>query len=76
MRDSSISLLVEWVTYGLMAYAGGKVGLGQFDPILAPTPIRPWISCVGESECLFEDDFCVAHRESNAVLEPCYFLPL
>ena len=59
-----------------MACAGGKVELGQFDPILAPTSIRPWISCVGESESLFEDDFRVAHRESDAVLEPCYLLPV
>ena len=61
------------MTYGLMACADGKVGLDQFDPIPVPIRIRPWISCAGESGSLFEDDFCVARRESSgAVLDPCY----
>lgn len=46
----------------LMACADGKVTLGQCDPIQAPGPKRPWLSCVCESESLFEDDLDVAGR--------------
>ena len=65
MKDSSLCL-VEWVTCGLTACAGGRVTVGQCDPIQAPVPKRPWLSCVGESGSRCEDDLGVEHRGSEA----------
>jgi hypothetical protein len=53
---------VGWVPCDLMSYAGGRVALGQFDPIQAPRPRRPWLSCVCESGSRCEDDLGVDRR--------------
>lgn len=58
------------VTCDLMAYAGGRAALGQYDPIQAPGPTRPWLSCVGESGSLCEDDLGVERRGSEAGQAP------
>lgn len=55
MRDSSLCW-GGWVPCDLMACAGGRAALGQFDPIQALGPKRPWLSCVGESGSRYEDD--------------------
>ncbi len=62
--------LVEGVTYGLMAYAGERVTFGQFDPIQAPVPRRPWLSCVGESGSRCEDELAVERRGLEAGQDP------
>ena len=69
MRGSSLCW-VEWVTCDLMAYASERVALGQFDPIQAPGPRRPWLSCVGESGSRCEDDLGVDRRGSEAGQAP------
>ena len=65
MRGSSLCL-AGWVTCDLMACAGGRAALGQFDPIQAPGPTRPWLSCVGESGSRCEDDLGVERRGREA----------
>lgn len=70
MRGSSLCWAGQ-VTCDLMAYAGGRAALGQFDPIQAPGPTRPWLSCVGESGSLCEDDLGVVRRGSEAYQAPC-----
>jgi len=64
MRSSSLCL-VGWVTYGLKAYAGGKVTLGRFDPIQALVPKELWLSCVDESGFRCEGDLGVERRASE-----------
>ena len=56
-----------------MACAGGRVALGRFDPIQAPGPRRPWLSCVGESGSLCEDDLGVERRAWEARQAPWMF---
>ena len=69
MRGSSLCW-VEWVTCDLMAYASERVALGRFDPIQAPGPRRPWLSCVGESVSRYEDDLGVERRGWEAGQAP------
>ena len=57
----------------LMACAGGRVAFGQFDPIQALGPRRPWLSCVGESGSLCEDDLGVERRAWEARQAPWIF---
>ena len=56
-----------------MACAGGRVALGQCDPILAPGPKRPWLFCVGESGFLCGDDLGFEHRGYEACQAPWIF---
>ena len=65
MRGSSLCW-AGWVPCDLMACAGGRAVLGQFDPIQAPVPRRPWLSCVGESGSRCEDDLGVERRGREA----------
>ena len=62
----SFVYLAEWSTFGLMAYAGGRMIRGRFGPIQTPAPKRPWLSCVYESGSQFEDDLGVERRGSEA----------
>jgi hypothetical protein len=57
----------------LMACAGGRAAFGQFDPIQAPVPTRPWLSCVGESGSRCEDDLGVERRGREAGRAPWIF---
>jgi len=68
--EGSSLCLVEWVTYSLMTCAGERVTFGQFDPIQAPVPRRPWLSCVGESGSRCEDELAVERCGSEAGQEP------
>ena len=61
---------VGQMPYDLMACADGRAALGQFDPIQAPAPRRPWLSCVGESGSLCEDDLGVERRRREACQAP------
>ena len=72
MRGSSLCW-VGWVPCDLMACVGGRVALGHFDPIQAPGPRRPWLSCVGESGSRYEDDLGVERRGWEAGQAPWMF---
>lgn len=61
---------VGQVPCDLMACAGGRAALGQFDPIQAPAPRRPWLSCVGESGSLCEDGLGLERRRREACQAP------
>lgn len=64
--EGLFALLGGRVPCDLMACAGGRAALRQFDPIQAPGPRRPWPSCVGESVSRCEDDLGVERRGSEA----------
>ena len=62
-----------WMPCDLMACAGGRAAFGQLDPIQAPRPRRPWLSCVGESGSRYEDDLGVERRGWEAGQAPWIF---
>jgi hypothetical protein len=61
MRSSSYCW-VGSVPCDLMACVDERVAFGQCDPIQAPGPRRPWLSCVGEFGFRYEDDLGVERR--------------
>lgn len=68
--EGSSPCWVGQMPYDLMACAGGRAALGQFDPIQAPASRRPWLSCVGESGSLCEDDLGFERRRREACQAP------